>query len=196
MFGVSAEIQGEDYVLPIIISAIESDTERIFIEKLYCKYYSYILKTATRLTEYDSDEAMELLQETVIRLIEHVDYIMQLNKNKLPSYIGATVRNAYINHSKKIRFERDFYIDPDESLYAPENMPEDLCIKKDLIDKLEQTLEILPEHYRLLLEARYILDLTDEEISTQFKIPKQNVRTYIMRARRKAYSLMKEDLNV
>lgn len=183
-------------MLPIIISAIESDTERIFIEKLYCKYYSYILKTATRLTEYDSDEAMELLQETVIRLIERVDYIMQLNKNKLPSYIAATVRNVHINHSKKNRIQNNFYAEPDESFYDPENIPENLYIKKDLIEKLEQALEKLPEHYRLLLEARYILNLTDEEISNQFKIPKQNVRTYIMRARRKAYSLMKEDLNV
>lgn len=183
-------------MLPIIISDIADDGERTFMEKLYRKYSNFILKSALRLTENDNDEAMELLQETFIRLTERADYIMGLNKNKLPAYIAATVRNININRLKKNRIQKDFYTELDESLYDPENIPENLYIKKDLIEKLGQALEILPEHYRLLLEARYILDLTDEEISTQFKIPKQNVRTYIMCARKKAYSLMKEDLNV
>ena len=73
-------------------------------------------------------------------------------------------------------------------------LPEDLYQKKEELYLIHKKLSELPVHDSLLLEAKYILQLKDEEIAEQFNISQQSVRTYIMRARRKAYALFKEDM--
>ena len=75
-----------------------------------------------------------------------------------------------------------------------QDLPEDLYQKEEDLYLIHKKLSELPERDNLLLEAKYILQLKDEEIAKQFNISQQSVRTYIMRARRKAYALFKEDM--
>ena len=63
-----------------------------------------------------------------------------------------------------------------------------------LTDQQETPKEKVGEKMTTENIRQYILQLKDEEIAKQFNISQQSVRTYIMRARRKAYALFKEDM--
>lgn len=182
-------------MFPIVISNIENDNERLFLERLYTKYYSLMKKKALFLVE-DEACAEEIVQDSLLRFVNKIDDLMDIDKDKLPAYIMATVRNVSINRRKRDRFEKDLFSQLDENVCDPKAIPENLYIQKEFLEKLEQAIKQLPEQYRLLLEAKYILDMKDDEIAKQFNIKSESVRTYIMRARRKAYSMIKEDLNV
>lgn len=51
----------------------------------------------------------------------------------------------------------------------------------------------LDEQTRYLLNARYLMESSDAEIAAQLGISAGSVRTYLTRARRKAYELMERE---
>lgn len=185
-------------MITLIISAIEDDYEREFILKIYNEYYSEMKRRAYRFLR-NNEEAEELVQDAFVKLIEHVDVVMTVGDDKLPGYVMSTIKNLAFNKIKKnqrkgnYEFSRD---DAELSKWLKDNqaLPEDLYQKEEELFLLHKKLSELSERDNLLLEAKYILQLKDEEISKQFGISQQSVRTYIMRARRKAYALLKEDM--
>lgn len=183
-------------MITLLISAIEDDYEREFITNIYNNYYSYMRKKAYSFVR-NNEEAEELVHDAFVNLIENVKVVMKVDKQKLPSYIMSTIRNVCINKwkSNKKYHEAVFSMDDAdlESWIGDDSaFPEDLYIKKEELFLMHKALLRLSERDQRLLEAKYTLNLSDEDIEKQFGIAKQNVRVYIMRARRKAYAIMKE----
>lgn len=185
-------------MLAMIIAAIEDDYEREFIIKIHDDYYVEMKKRAYRLLR-NNDEAEELVQDAFVKLIERVDVVMKVDKNKLPGYVMSTVKNLALNKIRVNQRKGDYEFSRDDAELAKwlkdnQDLPEDLYQKEEELYLIHKKLSELPERDNLLLEAKYILQLKDEEIAKQFNISQQSVRTYIMRARRKAYALFKEDM--
>ncbi|MBR2639849.1 MAG: sigma-70 family RNA polymerase sigma factor, partial [Oscillospiraceae bacterium] len=65
--------------------------------------------------------------------------------------------------------------------------------KAEAVAELRAALEKIPEKYKNILEFKYILGLSDFEIGERFGISESAVRSCLARARRKAYSVMKEE---
>lgn len=185
-------------MLAMIIAAIEDDYEREFIIKIHDDYYVEMKKRAYRFLR-NNDEAEELVQDAFVKLIERVDVVMKVDKNKLPGYVMSTVKNLALNKIRVNQRKGDYEFSRDDAELAKwlkdsQDLPEDLYQKEEELYLIHKKLSELPERDNLLLEAKYILQLKDEEIAKQFNISQQSVRTYIMRARRKAYALFKEDM--
>ena len=185
-------------MLAMIIAAIEDDYEREFIIKIHDDYYAEMKKRAYRFLR-NNDEAEELVQDAFVKLIERVDVVMKVDKNKLPGYVMSTVKNLALNKIRVNQRKGDYEFSRDDTELAKwlkdsQALPEDLYQKEEELYLIHKKLSKLPERDNLLLEAKYILQLKDEEIAKQFNISQQSVRTYIMRARRKAYALFKEDM--
>ena len=185
-------------MLAMIIAAIEDDYEREFIIKIHDDYYVEMKKRAFRFLR-NNDEAEELVQDAFVKLIERVDVVMKVDKNKLPGYVMSTVKNLALNKIRVNQRKGDYEFSRDDAELAKwlkdnQDLPEDLYQKEEELYLIHKKLSELPERDNLLLEAKYILQLKDEEIAKQFNISQQSVRTYIMRARRKAYALFKEDM--
>lgn len=185
-------------MLAMIIAAVEDDYEREFIIKIHDDYYVEMKKRAYRFLR-NNDEAEELVQDAFVKLIERVDVVMKVDKNKLPGYVMSTVKNLALNKIRVNQRKGDYEFSRDDAELAKwlkdsQDLPEDLYQKEEELYLIHKKLSELPERDNLLLEAKYILQLKDEEIAKQFNISQQSVRTYIMRARRKAYALFKEDM--
>ncbi|MBE6900785.1 MAG: sigma-70 family RNA polymerase sigma factor [Ruminococcaceae bacterium] len=184
-------------LISAIIAAIENDIERDFITDIYNKYYPNMKMQAYNIVR-SNEEAEELVHDAFVKLIDKVDTVMNVAPEKLPSYIMATVRNIAINKWKKNKkdSENSFSLDNDDVNFWIKDsnaLPEDLYIKNETLRILSGALAKLPERDRLLLEAKYILRQKDEEISKQFDISPQCVRIYVMRARRKAYTILEKE---
>ena len=185
-------------MLAMIIAAIEDDYEREFIIKIHDDYYVEMKKRAYRFLR-NNEEAEELVQDAFVKLIERVEVVMKVDKNKLPGYVMSTVKNLALNKIRVNQRKGDYEFSRDDAELAKwlkdsQDLPEDLYQKEEELYLIHKKLSELPERDNLLLEAKYILQLKDEEIAKQFNISQHSVRTYIMSARRKAYALFKEDM--
>lgn len=184
----------------MLIAGMENDFEREFMENIYRSYYKEMKRKAFSIVENESD-AEEIVQESFIKLIRKVDTLMSIEKSKLPAYLIITVKNTAINFAKHRKYESSFVFDSDDKdaaewLPDAENLPELLYLHKEEMEILARALPLLPERDLRLLEAKYVLDLPGEEIAKQFGISPGSIRTYIMRAKRKAYSLYLEEENI
>ncbi|MBQ7873703.1 MAG: RNA polymerase sigma factor [Oscillospiraceae bacterium] len=185
-------------MITMMISAIENDFQREFMENLYKKYYPAMLKKAEALVS-NPDDAEELIQDIFSNLIARVETVMAVEPKKLPAYLMSSVKygaiGKYRTRSRENNHIASDVSDDELELLRDENsLPEDLFIQKEAVAELRAALEKIPEKYKNVLEFKYILGLSDSEIGAKFGISENAVRTCLMRARRKAYSVMKEGL--
>ncbi len=184
-----------------IINVIESDREREFIKSFYLSYYRLLCEKAYSILE-NADETEETVQETFVKLIENLDKLMGFTKEHVYAYAVATTRNIALNRkykNEKIKF--CVLNTEDESLekWLADNsaIPEDIYNNKEMLHEIARFIDKLPKRDKAVLEYKYILEYDDEEIAKELKISKQSVRTYLTRARRKAYAAaVKEGVGV
>lgn len=162
---------------------------------------SFMMKYKALSIVADENDAEEIVQEAFVRLIRKVDTLMRIDKAKLPAYLITTVKNTAINFAKHKSYENEYVLhsgekDAAEWLPDEENLPELLFLQKEELEILARALPLLSERDLHLLEAKYILNLPSDEIAKQFGIAPGSIRTYIMRAKRKAYSLFLKEENI
>ena len=74
---------------------------------------------------------------------------------------------------------------------------EDYLIQNEMLSQLSVIWDKLDYRHQYILEARYILEKSLEEIAEDLEIKPESVRMALTRARRKAYSLiMMEEKNI
>ncbi len=181
-----------------MISAVEDDFQREFMADVYEEYYGAMLAKAKTLISSE-EEAEELVQEVFIKLIERAEVVAAVERSKLPAYLMSAVKYSAYNYYRKKKTESKYmtFVDGEEEdtelLRDEKALPEELFIKKEAVEELAAALEKIPEKYRNILEYKYILGLSDKEIGEKFGVSEKSVRSCLTRARRKAYSVMKEE---
>ena len=167
-----------------IIAAIDNDLQREFISDVYIKYYNSARAKALTFV-HDEFEAEEIIQEVFVKLIEHIDVLMELNESSLSFYVMVTTKNTAIKHWKKNKEKAENYsFDSEEDLYE----------KQEELEALAHVISKLPERDKALLESKYILQLSDKEIAKELDLAPQSVRSFLTRARRKAYAILKGEI--
>ena len=182
-------------MIPVAISVIENDYEREFMRNLYDKFYKIAEMRAYAIL-HSHEDAEEAVQDAFVKLIDKLPKIIELDSEKLAAYVVITVKNTAIDHFRKRNFEvgRKFSFDEDnivESLVDTKPLPEDIYLKQEEMEELSVALKLLPEKYKMILEAKYVLGQSDREIGEMLGVSEKSVRMYLTRARRQAYELLK-----
>jgi len=183
-------------MIPLIISSIESQDDRDFLEDIYLSYsrlmYSEIIKIVR-----DSWAAEDLLQSVVEKLVAKVQLLRTLNKPKLINYVTTASRNTAYNYLRDRRKIVEVPLE-DGTLVdiAITGWIDDRLLLQESIKNIHQAWLALNERYRRVLELRYFLDKTDEEISSELGILKGSVRMVLTRARNALRSEMEKLGNV
>ena len=177
-------------MLPLFIAAMEDDIRREFMEELYLRYSAPMLKKAFAVV-CDKGLAEDVVQSTFLLLIQKADMLMEVDPAKLPYYLMAAARNAAVDALRK---QKKAVCSPifasDDCAADPSAQPEEIYIHEELLQSAAESVAALGERDRLLLEAKYLLEKTDEEISAQFGISVNSVRSALSRARRRAYKIL------
>ena len=79
------------FMIPMVIMAIESDTDRAYMTDVYMNHRSLMLKVAWRYTNAPS-EVEDIVSESCVSLIQHLDSIRSMEEKTLRSYIVTTVK--------------------------------------------------------------------------------------------------------
>ncbi|MEC0182061.1 RNA polymerase sigma factor [Paenibacillus peoriae] len=180
-------------MLLIIISKSDKQEDIDFFTELYIKFYSIMKTKAYEITQ-DYTITDDLIQEAFIRLIKKIPILKSLNSCKRASYIIHTIRNTSFNYAKKCSNEKNKctygLLDEGAEYIADSQLSiEEKYNLKEEYEQLGNVIGLLSERDQLLLINKYILELTDTELSKVIDVPVANIRSYLTRARRRALKL-------
>jgi RNA polymerase sigma-70 factor (ECF subfamily) len=174
--------------------AIENESDREFISKLYEQHYSIMKKKAYELTR-DISFTDDIIHDAFIKLISKIPILRSLNCYKQTSYIVTTIKNTAINHVRKRNTKADKQFmgednDIAESIEDTAMTAEEAYIIKEDSEDLGELMCKLSERDRDLLYNKYIFEFSNKEISELMDIPINNIRQYLVRARKRALNLL------
>ena len=141
---------------------------------------------------YKIMECEDIVQEATIRPLKNISVLREIDGCKIQKYIVLTIKASFIDMERKRRYEEPVNLD-DETLEA--------LFKADIIDAeeipdVEVKLEV--EKIRsemgfrewILLEGKYILGYTHEELGALIGVAPNSVRMILCRAKEKARSIL------
>ncbi len=162
-----------------------------YFSHLYGRYKNFMYYIAQQYTKNEED-CEDIVQEAVIRLLRNLGSIKSLNEHKIRSYISLTIKAVYLdylyyeNRLALVHFE-------DESVQGL--LENDSCFFSFLPDfqskfEIERLKLSLSERDWVVLEGKYILGYSQEEISKIIHVAPDSVRTIIVRAKKKAREIL------
>lgn len=177
-------------MLPLCISAIEDDNDRAFMEHLYYKYQRLMYSVIQRYTK-DSWDIEDIFQSTLPNLIDKLALLKTLSNTKRTNYIISTCKNTAINYLEKKRNRNEFSFEdiPTQSIFTEDSYQLSINDSDDVI-AFRRAWSKLDDRRQYLLEARYILNKSFDEIALDLNIKPNSVRVAMSRARETAKQLI------
>ncbi len=170
-------------MIGFIMTMIDDPDDRAFFLDLY-QQYKNLMFWAVKQTVDDIDAQNDIVQDAIVKLIRKIETLRTLKPSSLKAYIVMTVRHEAINRQKKAMREQPV---ENEALAQMKAYSLDGLVRimdqKALLAKLWQSLS---ENDRLLLEGKYILELSNEELAQTLGCKPDSVRMLLSRAKRNA----------
>ena len=98
------------FIAPLVILAIENESDRDFMEQIYLQYYKLMYHTILQITD-DPWLADDILQITLVKLIDHISTLRDLTSKKRLNYIITTVKNTTFTQLKKDKLHPEIDIE-------------------------------------------------------------------------------------
>ena len=140
---------------------------------LYEEYETYLRSYALRLG-HDAHQADDLVQETFIRAMGHLELLKLLKPHQRRAWLSRTLKNLFLDE-QKARQRQEVLVDPltwENS--AASYLPMEIM--------LPNPFDLVPAQYRDICKKRYILGMTSQEIATELGLPAATVRSRLHRA--------------
>ena len=170
------------------------ESDKTYFQHFFEENKKFMFSVAMRYARNKAD-CEDLIQESLLRLMRNISTLKEINRCKTATYIVLTIRTAYLDSEKLKRKENLIFMD-DESLEAlmVEKFlsldRESAISSKQAVDKLKTVLT--PREW-CILEGKYILGLSQEELGSLIGVAPDSVRMVLHRARTKAKAILKED---
>ena len=162
----------------------------------------------------NKEEAEDCLQNSFLKLYKALENNQFESRSKLSTYLYSIVYNTAVDHYKKIKSrdyslisidindsnfnENDELTDiyyksiKEESKNEKQNDPMEIAASSEISTMVSRFINILPEHYSVILNLFFINEMSHEEISTLLKMPTGTVKNRIFRAKESLKKLIQE----
>ncbi len=174
----------------IVLSAEQMEEQPLLAHLVEC-HGALLLHLARQ--QAGPEAAWELVQHTLAWLAERQKDWAGLEEAPLAAYLAAAVAQQAAVLRQQARAEQSWLVWPTEQLAHPGPSVEEQAILGQQKRALAKIWPRLPEEDRLVLEAKYILQLDDRQISRRLGIQPASVRMRLTRARRRARKEMKKE---
>lgn len=181
-------------MITIMLSTLDSPDDREFMYRVYEEYHPLMFSVAKRYCPQQADWE-DLVQNSLVRLMQHVATLRTLKRCTLASYLVITIRNTFytqLTREKKVlpqcvSLEEAYGADG----AADESFTAELIERLDREALLEQLWERVSPEERFLLECKYALGYSDAELAQDLGCKPNSVRMKLTRARRSALRVLK-----
>ena len=176
-------------MISLLLLAIETPEDRDFMEEVYLKYCRLLYSHAYKILN-DPWATEDVLQTTFTKLMRgNVEKLRAFDRTELVRYILKAVQNeCYTWQTKKnkvVLFSFDEAMDNDDS----ESDLLSISAFDTRLQQIEDASELLSafnaisERSRLILDMKYQLERSNEEIAEVLNVSPDSVRTLLCRAR-------------
>lgn len=179
-------------MIALICAMASEPNDRSYMLWLYEEFRNLMFSVAKKYVENQSD-CEDIVQDALISLLKNVQTLRNIHGCVLTNYIAATVRNTAINHLNHQRMVQEHTISMEDNYPEIESdglALDDMMILIERKAQLNRIWNRLPEEHRILLEGRYILGISDEELAKQLHCKPSSIRMKLTRARRVASQLL------
>ena len=116
----------------------------------------------------DPETVKDLTQEIFLRA--YTNYERYTEDGKIRAWLAVIANNMLKNHYKAEQYQTSHLVlSPVEYISAellpPENMPEDIVIQRDILDRITKIINSLPEKQRDVIIYSYFYDYSEKEIA-------------------------------
>lgn len=172
-------------MLGICLAMLDNELDQERFARLYEANRRRVYTTAYRVLG-DQGLAEDAAQEAWLSIAKNFSQISALERNKAEAYLVITSRNAAIT---LLRRERPAAPLPEDwALTAPDRAEE-----LTAYHRLVELLRALPEEVRLLMEQRYLLERTEQEIAECCGMHKSTVSRKLSRGRELLRAKLREE---
>ena len=184
-------------MIAFICSVVDDPNDQEYMIWLYETYKRLMFFTAKKFVS-DPEICQDIVQDGLLKLIKKIPVIREKNRYILSDYIATTIRNTAINYLKRGAVEKKYVtrkveeMDELEDTRSEQPSMEDLILAQEKSAYILDVLHLLSDNERILLEGKYILEYTDEELAEQLHCKPSSIRMKLTRARRKAVSLFRQ----
>lgn len=138
------------------------------LEDLYEEFKEGLQAYAFRLAR-EAQVAEDLVQETFIRALGHLALLEQLNLHQRRAWLCQTAKNLFLDRrAARLR---------EEAAIAQLSLEMDTFVPPIEPGVMEELLSRVPESFREVVEMRYGLGMTSQEIGEELGIPPATVRS-------------------
>lgn len=182
-------------MLAFICATIPDPCDRDDILRIYREFRNLMFYTAKKYVQ-DQSACEDIVQDAILRLIHKIDVVRGKERCILAAYIVTLVRNVSINYLRYEGVRQRHAVGFDEAgvdeIPSPALSLEEEVLAKEKAALLSAALARLPEDERPLLEGKYILEYTDDELARQLDCKSASIRMKLTRARRHALSILNQ----
>lgn len=179
-------------MLSLLLAASPDPDAQAFILQVYQSHerlmYAIIKKHLS-----DPYAQEDIMQEAVLKLIPKADLLRTLDQPALSAYVAVATRNTMYSYLRKRAAEESLLLPwtPDlESLPQQEPTADERLILQEETRYFLQVWKELPSEDRFLLEGKYILQQSDQDLAPALDCKPSSVRMKLTRVRRKVLKLI------
>lgn len=167
-----------------------------FMIELYESYYPLMKAKAVKLTG-DINVSDDIVQNAIIKLINNIKTVRNLNFYERTAYIVHTVKSVSYDYLRRngLGMEKEEIYENMQLCKAEElsaDSPEEIYLKKEQSAELDTIMSRLSERDRQLMSCKYFEEMTESEISDELGIPTHYISTYVFRAKERIRRLLEE----
>jgi RNA polymerase sigma-70 factor (ECF subfamily) len=185
------------FPIPICIVMMDDASDREFMTRLYEQYNRLMYHQVLPIVNQDKWAAEDVVQSALVALIKKIPLLREQEERVRVSYIISTCKNKACNY---VRDEQRHQAKVNTSEF-PKEEEEDISLEDRLIHEVEldclaQTWHKLDEQTQYLLEARYILKKSYQEMAQDLGAKPDSLRMAMTRARHKAKELINQEMKL
>lgn len=170
---------------------ISSADNKKLMEEFYESYNQYVYKLAWQRC-CNVQEVEDVVQKTWLSLFTKAELLRTLSVPKQMSYISVTLTNVIRLDAREKKAAFCSLDGISDVPYDGAAMLESITARRIKILSFRKIWSSVDGTSRELLERKYVLLETDEEIAAKLNIKASSVRMYLSRARRAALKVLQE----
>lgn len=173
----------------LFLAMLDTEEEKDKFARLYEKYRYLLLYVAKDILK-DSYLAEDAVQEAYMALTRHMDKVDDVDSPQTKRFLVTIVKSKAIDRLRKEqRVELSAYEDALGDVEDQKNLLDDY-VKEEAFDQLVDAIRSLDEIYRVVLECRFLHELSEKETAKVLGLTEKTVSVRTYRARNKLREML------
>ncbi|MDD6038725.1 MAG: sigma-70 family RNA polymerase sigma factor [bacterium] len=173
----------------LFLAMLDTEEEKDKFARLYEKYRYLLLYVAKDILK-DSYLAEDAVQEAYLALTRHMDKVDAVDSPQTKRFLVTIVKSKAIDRLRKEqRVELSAYEDALGDVEDQKDLLDDY-VKEEAFDQLVDAIRSLDEIYRVVLECRFLHELSEKETAKMLGLTEKTVSVRTYRARNKLKEML------